>query len=211
MVHVSFLKLPEQRKAAILQSGTAEFAGKSYSDASTDEITKNCGISKGLLFHYFGSKRDFYLYCLEQALAKVVADTPPPEAGDFYGIIFSMMDEKIRLCRQFPDETRMVNMAARETGKEVQQGKSKLIAGSLAQTRAQSARTMARAVGTLRLKHADREKATAALLVYAGALMRTYLETYQEKPDEFFVKAGEIQREIREYLDLMLYGIVKED
>ncbi len=211
MVQASFLKLPEQRKAAILQSGTTEFAAKSYSDASTDEITKSCGISKGLLFHYFGSKRDFYLYCLEQALAKVVADTPPPEAGDFYGIIFSMMDEKIRLCRQFPDETRLLNMAARETGKEVQEDKNKFIAGSLAHTRAQSARTMARAVGTLRLKHTDRERATVALSVYAGALIRTYMETYQEKPDEFFERAGEIQREIREYLDLMLYGIVKED
>lgn len=63
----SFEKISDEKKAVIIQSGIAEFSKKSYMDASTDEITINCGISKGLLFHYFGNKKNFYLYCLEQA------------------------------------------------------------------------------------------------------------------------------------------------
>ncbi len=49
----SFEKTSDEKQAAIIQSGMSEFSQKSYMDGSTDEITKNCGSSKGLLFHYF--------------------------------------------------------------------------------------------------------------------------------------------------------------
>ena len=46
MVKDAFKKLPEDKKNTIVKSGIAEFSRKSYSEASTDEITKNSGISK---------------------------------------------------------------------------------------------------------------------------------------------------------------------
>ncbi|MCI5481154.1 MAG: TetR/AcrR family transcriptional regulator, partial [Lachnospiraceae bacterium] len=63
----AYEKITEEKRNRILSTGIKEFSGKSYKDVSTDHITKACGISKGLLFHYFGSKREFYFYCLEKA------------------------------------------------------------------------------------------------------------------------------------------------
>lgn len=211
MIHSSFINLPDHRKSSILQSGITEFSKKSYSDANTDEITKNCGISKGLLFHYFGSKREFYFYCLEQALARLTTDTPQPCSSDFYGIIFYVMDEKFRLCREFAAEMRFVNMAAREMKRDVYEQKTRVLAGYIAQSRANSARIMALAIATLKLKTHNVCKVTEALSLYVSALINNYLEIYRERPDEFIAQADTIKLELREYLEFVLRGVVKEE
>lgn len=207
----SFEKLPEAKKSSILESGIAEFSHKSYADASTDEITKNCGISKGLLFHYFGSKKEFYLFCLARSLEKLVAATPVPEHDSFYGIIFSVMDEKFRLCREYPDEMRLVNMASREAGGEVTDGKNKIFTEYLAKTTMESVKVMARAVEALPLKNPSETKAVEALTLYVNAVINKYLLMYREKPDEFFEKSDVIKAEMKEYINLMLYGVAMED
>ena len=48
----SFEKLPEERKEKILAAGIRAFSEKMYREASTDAITRECRISKGILFHY---------------------------------------------------------------------------------------------------------------------------------------------------------------
>ena len=53
----TFEKLPTEKKEYILSTGIKEFSQKSYKDVSTDIITQKCHISKGILFHYFGSKK----------------------------------------------------------------------------------------------------------------------------------------------------------
>ncbi|HAZ05289.1 MAG TPA: TetR/AcrR family transcriptional regulator, partial [Acetobacterium sp.] len=93
MASESFEKISDEKQVAIIQSGITEFSKKSYMDASTDEITKSCGISKGLLFHYFGNKKNFYLYCLEVALKRLLTDIPTPDQTGFYEMIFSYADE----------------------------------------------------------------------------------------------------------------------
>ncbi|MGE5328974.1 MAG: TetR/AcrR family transcriptional regulator [Deltaproteobacteria bacterium] len=60
-----FDKLPEDKKNKILSACVEEFAYNGYEKASTNMIVKKAGISKGLLFHYFGSKKNVFLYVLD--------------------------------------------------------------------------------------------------------------------------------------------------
>jgi hypothetical protein len=41
---------------------------------------------------------------LEQALERLIAELPELKVNDFYGIIFSFIEEKLNLCREFPEE-----------------------------------------------------------------------------------------------------------
>ena len=168
MVKDAFKKLPEDKKNTIVKSGIAEFSRKSYSEASTDEITKNSGISKGILFHYFGSKKEFYCYCLEQALERLTAEQPEPEADDFYEIIFSSMGEKLSVCRQFPEETRFINMAARETNSQVFGQKELKYLQEYEKNQGKSARVMAKAVAALTLKRQIWKNNRGSYIVYPG-------------------------------------------
>lgn len=55
-------KLDKKRKIAILNAALKEFATKGYEDASTNVIAKDAGISKALMFHYVGNKKELFLF-----------------------------------------------------------------------------------------------------------------------------------------------------
>ena len=44
-----------------------------------DEIAAEAGISRGLLFHYFPTKTDFYLACIAAAGRRILRNTAPDE------------------------------------------------------------------------------------------------------------------------------------
>jgi TetR/AcrR family transcriptional regulator len=61
-MYETFEKLPQYKKEQILQVCIEEFAQNGYESASTNTIVKRLGISKGVLFLYFSSKKNLYLY-----------------------------------------------------------------------------------------------------------------------------------------------------
>lgn len=56
-----FQDLNEKRRDDILNSALKEFALQGYDKASTNIIAKEAKISKALMFHYVGSKKDLFL------------------------------------------------------------------------------------------------------------------------------------------------------
>ena len=203
-------KCPPDKLEAVLQAGIDEFSQRSFADANTDTITQTAGISKGLLFHYFGSKKAFYLFCLQTALDRLTAATPAPESDEFFGILFFVMDEKIRLCRDFPKETLLVNLSARDASAAVSAEKQTLYAQYLARTTAASQQVLARAIATLPLKEPNDPRLLDALTLYIHALNQKFLLQYRETPELFFKHAPEIQREMKTYINFMLEGVVRK-
>jgi len=61
-----FLALDEEKKNRIINAAMEEFQ-YGYKKASTDAIVKIAGISKGLLYHYFGSKENLYGFLIDYA------------------------------------------------------------------------------------------------------------------------------------------------
>ncbi len=61
-MHENFINLKEEKRDTIINSTLMEFAAKGYDLASTNEMVKAAGISKGALFHYFPSKKDLFLF-----------------------------------------------------------------------------------------------------------------------------------------------------
>jgi len=207
----TFEKLSSEKQDVVLQAGIVEFSQKTYPDASTDEITHRAGISKGLLFHYFGSKKAFYLACLRRALDRLIAKTPEAELNDFFGILFFTMDEKIRLCRDFPAETLFVNLAARDASAEISSEKLTLFSEYLTVTTKASQQVLARAVATLPLKQPDDPMLLEALSLYVGAINQKFLALYRNTPLEFFANAEQIKREMETYINYLLYGVVRQE
>jgi AcrR family transcriptional regulator len=56
----------EERRAAILDSALAVFAERGYHSSSIDDIAREGGISKALIYEHFGSKQALYTELLEQ-------------------------------------------------------------------------------------------------------------------------------------------------
>ena len=62
-----FMTMEEEKRQRVINSALKEFS-KGYTAANTDDIVKEAGISKGLLFHYFGSKRGLFLFLIKYTL-----------------------------------------------------------------------------------------------------------------------------------------------
>lgn len=56
------MNLEQEKQDIIINSALEEFARNGYKKASTNEIVKKANISKGLLFHYFGSKKNLFMF-----------------------------------------------------------------------------------------------------------------------------------------------------
>ena len=212
MAFEAFEKLSDDKKELILSAGMKEFSQKPYKEASTDSITKACGISKGLLFHYFGSKKEFYFFCLERAMEKLTAQAQSKEeANDFYDILFSSMDQKFALCIHYYDEMHMVNMASRDAATEIAQHKAEMMQKYAIQIKIKSAETIRRALQTLHFKHDENLQMTVeGISLYINAVLNKYLIQYQTTPDAFFQNRDAIKSEMKQYLDMMLFGICQK-
>jgi AcrR family transcriptional regulator len=60
-----------QRREQLLELGLGLFASRPYDEISIEEIAQLASMSKGLLYHYFPSKRDFYVACMRAASQQV--------------------------------------------------------------------------------------------------------------------------------------------
>ncbi len=56
----------EQSRQKIIKAALDEFGKNDYFTASTNSICKDHGISKGLLFHYYGSKDEIFMICVKK-------------------------------------------------------------------------------------------------------------------------------------------------
>lgn len=67
----------DERRAQLLELGIRLFSTRSYSDISIDEVAEMAGISKGLLYHYFQGKQEFYVEVIREASLQLRRLTAP--------------------------------------------------------------------------------------------------------------------------------------
>jgi AcrR family transcriptional regulator len=74
-----------ERRQQLLRAALEAFAEQDYDEVSVDEVAEAAGVSHGLIFQYFGTKKDLYIATVEPLIeefrARVAADLelPPPE------------------------------------------------------------------------------------------------------------------------------------
>ena len=67
----------DARREQLLQVGSELFSERAHEDVWIDEIAAAAGVSKGLLYHYFPSKRDFVSAVARAEIARIYALTEP--------------------------------------------------------------------------------------------------------------------------------------
>jgi AcrR family transcriptional regulator len=67
----------EDRRRQLIGIGLAKIVETPIQDLSMDDVAAEAGISRGLLFHYFPTKTDFYLACIAAAGRRILRNTAP--------------------------------------------------------------------------------------------------------------------------------------
>ncbi|NLJ60056.1 MAG: TetR/AcrR family transcriptional regulator [Firmicutes bacterium] len=119
--------MDEEKRQRIIEAGIEEF-GKGYALASTNEIVRKAGVSKGLLFHYFGSKKNLFLEVFKEATVKLQerllssheADQENM-AGDIFHLLTRLALIKLRLFQDEPALYQFLATAIQDSPDEIRQ------------------------------------------------------------------------------------------
>ena len=82
-----FFDLAREKQDRMINGAVEVFAKNGYKHASTDDMVKTVGVSKGLWFHYFGSKEGIYVfvydYCVKYMLLELSTIVDEKETNYF--------------------------------------------------------------------------------------------------------------------------------
>lgn len=100
-----FFDLKKEKQDRMINASLKVFAINGYKHASTDDIVAEAGISKGLLFHYFGSKLGLYTFLYDYSsrfmkleLTSGVSST----VTDYFEIRKQMEYAKMQVLKNYP-------------------------------------------------------------------------------------------------------------
>lgn len=124
-----FNNMPMEKQLKIINSALDVFGKYDYKKASMDEIAKNAGISKSLLFHYFNSKKELFMYLYNYGI-KIMQDelrrANLERETDFFEMMRKSSKNKIDIMKQYPSLTDFLIHAYYETHVDVADEISKI-------------------------------------------------------------------------------------
>jgi AcrR family transcriptional regulator len=68
---------PERRRDQLLDLGVELFATHPYDEVHIERVAELAGVSRGLLYHYFPGKREFFIAMLTRENARLMEETAP--------------------------------------------------------------------------------------------------------------------------------------
>lgn len=116
-----FFDLKKEKQDRMINAALKVFAMQGYRHASTDEIVKEAAISKGLLFHYFGSKLGVYTFIFDYSVRFISLElraSVKEEKTDFFEYIKRVQFAKIQTIKRYPYMQQFLNKSTHENVKE---------------------------------------------------------------------------------------------
>ncbi len=105
-MHENFIALDVEKRDRIINEAMREFSVRGYKNASTNEIVRKAGISKGALFHYFASKKELFEFLYHYGVGFMM-DAIEPGICDMPSDVFERWIEfsrlKLKVAAQHPD------------------------------------------------------------------------------------------------------------
>jgi AcrR family transcriptional regulator len=100
-----YQRVPVDKRDKIFEATMKEFTIHSYDKASTNQIIQDAGISKGLLFHYFKSKKELYLATFDYS-SQIFWDVYQPKLqnlpSDYFDRLVHLSRLKLEVCMEKP-------------------------------------------------------------------------------------------------------------
>ncbi len=100
-----FFDLKKEKQDRMINAALKVFAENGFRRASTDEMVKEAGISKGLLFHYFISKTGLYEFIFDYSVKYLMMEMTSAvnaQETDYFVIRRQMEKAKTVAMKNFP-------------------------------------------------------------------------------------------------------------
>lgn len=117
-----FFDLPREKQDRMINGALEVFAKNGFKHASTDDMVKAVGVSKGLWFHYFGSKAGLYIFVYDYSVKYLLLEmsTVVDESEkNFFEMAKQLELAKNRVSRSYPYLLLFLEAAQDEEDEEV--------------------------------------------------------------------------------------------
>src|SRR5438045_5535462 len=84
----------DERRAQILACARRLFSERNYAVVSTTDIAREAGVARGLLHHYFGTKRELYLEVVRSLMRMPTNPVPLQAPGRGIGVVIEQSVER---------------------------------------------------------------------------------------------------------------------
>ena len=116
-----FFDLKKEKQDRMINAALKVFAVNGYKHASTDDIVAEAGISKGLLFHYFGSKLGLYSFLHDYSVRFMKLELTTgisSSATDYFDIRKQIEFAKMQVLKNYPYMQQFLDRCATENVSE---------------------------------------------------------------------------------------------
>lgn len=116
-----FFDLKKEKQDRMINASLKIFAMKGYEHASTDDIVREAGISKGLLFHYFISKIGLYSFIYDYSVKYLMLELSTGVAKqetDYFDLIDQMRLSGLQVMYNYPYMIQFLNESRKENVSE---------------------------------------------------------------------------------------------
>lgn len=116
-----FFDLKKEKQDRMINASLKIFAMKGYEHASTDDIVKEAGISKGLLFHYFINKIGLYSFIYDYSVRYLMLELSTGvsrEETDYFDLIQQMRFAGLQVMYNYPYMIQFLNESRKENVSE---------------------------------------------------------------------------------------------
>lgn len=117
-----FHNLPLEKQNTIMDAAFLAFGTNGYKKTSVSDIAATAGISKAMVFHYFGTKKDLYLYLFHYCSNLVMNELTNNfdiNITDFFDRIQMATNLKIAMMKKHPAMLSFLNSAYYENNEEI--------------------------------------------------------------------------------------------
>lgn len=112
-----FFDLKKEKQDKMINGALKVFAAQGYRHASTDDIVREAGISKGLLFHYFGNKLGVYTFCYDYSVRYMTLELNAGvdrKSTDLFVLMKQVEAARMRAMRGYPYMQQFLNRSMTE-------------------------------------------------------------------------------------------------
>jgi AcrR family transcriptional regulator len=103
----------DERRAQILACARRLFSERNYDAVSTTDIARAAGVARGLLHHYFGTKRELYLEVVRSLMRMPPNPVPLQAPGRGLDVVIEQSVERWLVMLERNRETWLAAMASR--------------------------------------------------------------------------------------------------